>query len=158
TPDAPTRTITRVGVVGAGTMGSGIAMALLNAGFPVTLVEAQQEALGRGLATMRKQYETSAAKGKMTAAQVEERTSAVVGSLRLQDLRDCDLIIEAVFEQMDIKRELISKLDTVAKPSAILATNTSYLDVNAIAAASKRPQSVIGLHFFSPANLMRLVE
>ena len=154
----PTRPIAKVGVIGAGTMGGGIAMNFANVGLPVTIVETKQEALDRGLAIIRRNYENSAKKGKLTAEQVEQRMACLTGSLALDDLADRDLVIEAVFEQMDVKQDLFRRLDAVAKPDAILATNTSYLDVDAIAGVTKRPESVIGLHFFSPANVMRLLE
>ncbi len=150
--------ITSVGVIGAGTMGGGIAMNFLNAGIPVTLVEQTQAALDRGLGIIRKNYETSAAKGRMSDADVEARMALISPALDLASLAAVDLVIEAVFEQMDIKQDIFRRLDAIAKPSAILATNTSYLDVDAIAAATQRPEWVIGLHFFSPANVMRLME
>ena len=161
-PDVPedtqTRPIARVGVLGAGTMGGGISMNFLNAGIPVTIVEVAQEALDRGLATIRKNYERTAARGGLTGEQVEERMDRLTGSLDKQDLADCDLVIEAVFERMDIKKAVFAELDAIAKPGAILATNTSYLDIDEIASATGRPQDVIGLHFFSPANVMKLLE
>jgi len=150
--------IKSVGVIGAGTMGGGISMNFLNAGIPVKIVEMKQEALDRGLGVIRKNYDNTAAKGRLTADDVTKRMGLLSGSLELSDLADCDLIIEAVFENMDIKKDIFGKLDKIAKPGAILATNTSYLDVNEIAAATSRPESVIGLHFFSPANVMRLLE
>jgi 3-hydroxyacyl-CoA dehydrogenase len=124
----------------------------------VKIVEMKQEALDRGLGVIRKNYENTAKKGRLTQDDVEKRMSALSGSLDLSDLADCDLIIEAVFENMDIKKDIFGKLDKIAKPGAILASNTSYLDVNEIASATSRPESVIGLHFFSPANVMRLLE
>ena len=161
-PDVPADTATlpikKVGVIGAGTMGGGISMNFLNAGIPVTIVEMKQEALDRGLGVIRKNYENTAKKGRISQADVETRMGLLKGSLSLDDLADCDLIIEAVFENMDIKKDVFGKLDKIAKQGAILATNTSYLDVNEIAAATARPESVIGLHFFSPANVMRLLE
>lgn len=156
--DTPVRPIARVGVVGAGTMGGGIAMNFLNAGMPVTIVETRQDALDRGISVIRRNYESTARKGRLTEADVEKRMSLLTGSLDLADLAGCDLIIEAVFEQMDIKKDVFAKLDRIAKPGAILATNTSYLDLDEIAAATGRPDSVVGLHFFSPANVMRLLE
>ncbi|WGM38070.1 3-hydroxyacyl-CoA dehydrogenase NAD-binding domain-containing protein [Caulobacter sp. NIBR1757] len=150
--------IKTVGVIGAGTMGGGISMNFLNAGIPVKIVEMKQEALDRGLGVIRKNYENTAKKGRLTQDDVEKRMAALTGSLELSDLADCDLIIEAVFENMDIKKDIFGKLDKIAKPGAILATNTSYLNVDEIAAATSRPESVIGLHFFSPANVMRLLE
>ena len=150
--------IKQVGVIGAGTMGGGISMNFLNAGIPVKIVEMKQEALDRGLGVIRKNYENTAAKGRLTMDAVEKRMGLLTGSLALEDLADCDLIIEAVFENMDIKKDVFGKLDKIAKPGAILASNTSYLDVNEIASATTRPEAVIGLHFFSPANVMRLLE
>ena len=150
--------IKTVGVIGAGTMGGGISMNFLNAGIPVKIVEMKQEALDRGLGVIRKNYENTAKKGRLTQDDVEKRMAALTGSLELSDLADCDLIIEAVFENMDVKKDIFGKLDKIAKPGAILATNTSYLNVDEIASATSRPESVIGLHFFSPANVMRLLE
>jgi 3-hydroxyacyl-CoA dehydrogenase len=158
-PDAtPTLPVNKVGIVGAGTMGGGIAMNFVNAGMPVTLVEAKQEALDRGLSIIRRNYESTAKKGRMSAEDVEARMSRLTGTLDLEGLADCDLIIEAVFENMGIKKEIFAKLDRIAKPGAILASNTSYLDIDEIASVTKRPEHVLGLHFFSPANVMRLLE
>ena len=161
-PDVPDSTpqlpIKSVGVIGAGTMGGGISMNFLNAGIPVKIVEMKQDALDRGLGVMRKNYDNTAKKGRITAADVDKRMGLVTGSLELESLKDCDLIIEAVFENMAIKKEVFAKLDKVAKPGAILASNTSYLDIDEIASATSRPESVIGMHFFSPANVMRLLE
>jgi len=157
-PDTPTLPIKKVGVIGAGTMGGGIAMNFANAGIPVTIVEMAQANLDRGLGVIRKNYENTASRGGITAAQVEERMGLLKGSLDLNDLADVDLVIEAVFEDMDVKKDLFRKLDAICKPGAILATNTSYLDINEIASVTKRPESVIGLHFFSPANVMKLLE
>jgi 3-hydroxyacyl-CoA dehydrogenase len=156
--DIKLRTIKKVGVIGAGTMGGGISMNFLSAGIPVTIVEMQQEALDRGTGTIRKNYEATAAKGRMKPEQVEAAMGALTPTLSLDDLGDCDLIIEAVYENMDVKKELFTKLDAIAKPGAILASNTSYLDINEIAAVTKRPQDVLGMHFFSPANVMKLLE
>lgn len=156
--DAQLLPVKSVGIIGAGTMGGGIAMNFLNVGIPVTIVEMKEEALTRGLGVIRKNYENTAAKGKLTAADVETRMGLLKGSLDLADLGQADLIIEAVFENMDIKKQLFAKLDGVAKPGAILASNTSYLNVDEIASATKRPGSVVGMHFFSPANVMRLLE
>jgi 3-hydroxyacyl-CoA dehydrogenase len=155
---APAAPIRCIGVVGAGTMGAGIAMNFLEAGLPVTIVETAQEALDRGMARVRKTYESSVTKGKLEAGQVERRMSLLTGSLAIADLVEADLIIEAVFENMELKLDVFKRLDGVAKPDAVLATNTSFLNVEAIAAATKRPERVLGLHFFSPANVMRLVE
>ena len=152
------REIKRVGVIGAGTMGGGISMNFLSAGVPVTIVEMAQDALDRGTGVMRKNYEASAAKGRMTADQVEGAMGLLKPTLALEDLADCDLVIEAVFENMDVKKEIFGKLDGICKPGAILASNTSYLNVDEIAASTSRPQDVVGLHFFSPANVMKLLE
>ncbi|WP_018262915.1 3-hydroxyacyl-CoA dehydrogenase NAD-binding domain-containing protein [Methylobacterium sp. WSM2598] len=156
--DTPTRPIARVGVIGAGTMGGGIAMNFLNAGIPVTIVEAKREALDRGLAVIRSNYENTARKGRLRPEDVQTRMGLLADTLAIEDLKDCDLIIEAVFEDMGIKKEIFSKLDRVAKPGAILASNTSYLDIDEIASVTGRPADVIGMHFFSPANVMRLLE
>lgn len=152
------RDIKRVGVIGAGTMGGGISMNFLSAGIPVTIVEMQQEALDRGTGTIRKNYEASAAKGRLKPEQVEGAMGLLKPTLSLDDLADCDLIIEAVYENMDVKKDIFGKLDKIAKPGAILASNTSYLNVDEIAASTSRPQDVLGLHFFSPANVMKLLE
>jgi 3-hydroxyacyl-CoA dehydrogenase len=156
--DTPTIAVNKVGIIGAGTMGGGIAMNFLNAGMPVTMVETKQEALDRGIATIRKNYENTAKKGRLTTADVEKRMALLKGSLALEDLADVDLVIEAIFENMDVKKEVFGKLDNIVRPGAILASNTSALDLNEIASATKRPEAVIGLHFFSPANVMKLLE
>lgn len=156
--DTPPVAINSVGVVGAGTMGGGIAMSFLNAGFPVTLVETKQEALDRGLATIKRNYESSVRKGRFAKADVEARLARLTTTLDLDRIAGCDLVIEAVFEKMEVKKEVFGRLDAVVKQGAILATNTSYLDVDEIAAATRRPEWVIGLHFFSPANVMKLLE
>jgi 3-hydroxyacyl-CoA dehydrogenase len=156
--DMPTLPIARVGVIGAGTMGGGIAMNFLNVGIPVTIVETAQAGLDRGLGIIRGNYDATVKKGRLRAEDVEKRMGLLTGSIDLGDLSDCDLVIEAVFEQIDVKRDVFARLDAIAKPGAILATNTSYLDVDQIAAATKRPESVLGLHFFSPANVMKLLE
>ena len=156
--DTSTLPVEKVGVIGAGTMGGGIAMNFLNAGIPVTIVETSPEALDRGLGIIRRNYENTAKKGRITSQQVEERMAQLTGTLALEDLAESDLVIEAVFEQIDIKEDVFRRLDRIARPGAILASNTSYLDLDAIAAFSSRPESVIGLHFFSPANVMRLLE
>ncbi len=158
-PDVPDDTATipvnKVGIIGGGTMGGGIAMNFMNAGIPVTMVEVKQDALDRGIATVRRNYERSrTAKPEET----EARMSRLTGSLDLSALADCDLVIEAVFERMDIKKEVFTKLDAICKPGAILATNTSGLNIDEIASVTKRPEAVIGLHFFSPANVMKLLE
>jgi 3-hydroxyacyl-CoA dehydrogenase len=156
--DTPTIPIKKVGVIGAGTMGGGIAMNFANAGIPVTIVEVKQDALDRGLKVVRGNYERSAKGGRFSMDDVEKRMGLLTGSLKLEDLADCDLVIEAVFERMDIKKEVFARLDAIVKQGAILASNTSYLNVDEIASATKRPEFVIGLHFFSPANVMRLLE
>lgn len=156
--DTPTIPVEKVGIIGAGTMGGGIAMNFLNVGLPVTIVETKQEALDRGIATIRKNYENSAKKGRFPMEEVEKRMGLLTGSLDMNALADSDLVIEAVFENMDIKKEVFSKLDKIVKQGAILATNTSALNIDEIATAVKRPEAVIGLHFFSPANVMRLLE
>ena len=156
--DTPRRTIAKVGVVGAGTMGGGIAMNFLNAGLPVTILETRQEALDRGVATIRRNYESTAKKGKLTAEKMQSRMALLKPTLSYDELKDADLVIEAVFEEMAVKEDVFRKLDAVAKPGAILATNTSTLDVDHIAAVTRRPQDVIGMHFFSPANVMKLLE
>ncbi|MCP3733394.1 3-hydroxyacyl-CoA dehydrogenase NAD-binding domain-containing protein [Sphingomonas sp. RP10(2022)] len=156
--DTQLRPIKRVGVIGAGTMGGGISMNFLSAGIPVTIVEMQQEALDRGSATIRKNYEATAAKGRMKPEQVEAAMGALTPTLDFDALAECDLIIEAVYENMEVKKEIFTRLDGIAKPGAILASNTSYLDIDEIAAVTGRPQDVVGMHFFSPANVMKLLE
>jgi 3-hydroxyacyl-CoA dehydrogenase len=156
--DLPLRDIKKVGVIGAGTMGGGISMNFLTAGIPVTIVEMVQENLDRGVGVIRKNYENSAAKGRFTTEKVEAMMGALTPSLALEDLADCDLVIEAVYESMDVKKEVFGKLDAICKPGAILASNTSYLNVDEIAASTSRPQDVVGMHFFSPANVMKLLE
>ncbi|TDF41857.1 3-hydroxyacyl-CoA dehydrogenase [Alteromonadaceae bacterium M269] len=154
----PIREIKKVGIVGAGTMGGGIAMNFANAGIPVTMLEVKQEALDKGLALIRRNYENSAKKGKLTAEQVEQRMQLLTGSTDYNDFADVDLVIEAVFEKMSVKQEVFGQLDKVCKDGAILATNTSTLDIDEIAKSTSRPQDVIGMHFFSPANVMKLLE
>ena len=156
--DTPIRDIKTVGVIGAGTMGGGIAMNFANVGIPVKIAEVKQEALDKGLAIIRKNYENTAKKGRLTMEQVEERMSLISGTLTYDDFADVDLVIEAVFERMDIKKSIFGQLDEKCKPGAILASNTSTLDIDEIASATKRPEDVIGLHFFSPANVMKLLE
>ncbi len=156
--DAPTLPVARVGMVGAGTMGGGIAMNFLSAGIPVTMVEREQAALDRGVATMRRNYERTARSGRLTTAQVETAMGHLTPTLDFQALADCDLVIEAVFENLEVKKAVFRQLDGIVKQGAILASNTSYLDVDAIAAVTSRPEHVLGLHFFSPANVMRLLE
>jgi 3-hydroxyacyl-CoA dehydrogenase len=156
--DTPTRPIRTAAVIGFGTMGGGIAMSLANAGIAVRVLESKQEALDRGLATCRRNWEATAKKGRLTAEQVESRVALLRPTLRYEELRDADIVIEAVFEDMGVKQQVFRTLDDIMKPGAILATNTSTLDVDAIAAITRRPQDVIGTHFFSPANVMRLLE
>ena len=156
--NTPERSIEKVAIIGAGTMGGGIAMNFANVGIPVVMLELKQEALDKGLAVIRKNYENSAKKGKLTQEQVEERMALLSGTTAYEDLADVDLVIEAVFEKMEVKKTVFSTLDKVCKPGAILASNTSTLDVNEIASCTSRPQDVIGLHFFSPANVMKLLE
>jgi 3-hydroxyacyl-CoA dehydrogenase len=156
--DTPLRPIKTVGIIGAGTMGGGISMNFLNIGTPVLLLETTQEALDRGLTTIRRNYENSAKRGKITQAQVEQRMTLITPTLDYAAFKDVDLVIEAVFEQMDVKEKVFTQLDAVCKPGAILASNTSYLDINKIASFTQRPQDVVGLHFFSPANIMKLLE
>ena len=156
--ETPQVDVQKVGIIGAGTMGGGIAMNFANIGLPVTLVETSQEALERGLGVMRSNYERTASRGRISAEDVETRMGLVSGTLAMEDLGDVDLVIEAVFESMPLKKEIFARLDGIAKPGAILASNTSALDINEIAQATGRPEAVIGLHFFSPANVMKLVE
>ncbi|MBV9749306.1 MAG: enoyl-CoA hydratase/isomerase family protein [Acetobacteraceae bacterium] len=157
-PGTKPREVRRAAVIGAGTMGGGIAMAFANAGIPVTVIETEQGALDRGLARVGELYATSVKRGSIDAAEGERRRGRVQGSLDYGAVADADLIVEAAFEDMGVKEEVFGKLDRVAKPGAVLATNTSYLDVDRIARATKRPADVLGMHFFSPANVMRLVE
>ncbi len=156
--DSVTLPIASVGVIGAGTMGGGIAMNFLSIGTPVTLVETSQEALDRGIAVIRRNYDASARKGRMSTDEVERRMALITPALTIDALADVDLVIEAVFEEMSVKKTIFAELDRVSKPGAILASNTSFLDLDEIAAATGRPEWVIGLHFFSPANVMRLLE
>jgi 3-hydroxyacyl-CoA dehydrogenase len=152
------RKIARVGVIGAGTMGGGISMSFVNGGIPVTILEMADEALKRGLGVIEKNYNISVSRGSLTEEAKAKRMSMFTGTTEYNDLADCDLIIEAVFEEMGVKKQVFETLDRIAKPGAILASNTSYLDVNEIAAFTKRPQDVLGMHFFSPANVMKLLE
>lgn len=156
--DTPLREVRKIGVVGAGTMGGGIAMSFVNAGYPVVLLEAGQSALDRGLATIRKNYENSLSRGKISQEQLDQRIARIAPTLRYEDLRDADLVIEAVFEELAVKKTVFETLDKVCRSGAILASNTSTLDLNRIAMFTQRPRDVIGLHFFSPANVMRLLE
>ncbi len=161
-PDMPKgtkeRPVERAAVIGAGTMGSGIAMSLANAGVPVTLIETEEEALKRGLSVIEKNYRATAARGGLSNEDVERRIGLIQGRIGLEAASDADLVIEAVFENMDLKKEIFGKLDRIAKPGAVLASNTSTLDVDEIASATGRPGDVLGMHFFSPANIMRLLE
>ncbi|OZA18211.1 MAG: 3-hydroxyacyl-CoA dehydrogenase [Novosphingobium sp. 17-62-19] len=150
--------IARVGVIGAGTMGGGITMNFLTAGIPVTIVEMTQEALDRGVATMGKNYENTVKRGKMDAADAQAAMARLTPTLDFNALAEADLVIEAVYESMDVKKDVFGRLDKVAKPGAILASNTSYLDIDEIASVTSRPESVLGMHFFSPANVMKLLE
>ena len=156
--DTPTLPIRKVGVIGAGTMGGGISMNFLNAGIPVTIVEMKQDALDRGVGTIRRNYDNTAKKGRLTPADVDTRMGLLTSGLNLEALADCDLVIEAVYENMDIKKDVFRKLDKIAKQGAILASNTSYLNIDEIASVTGRPDHVLGMHFFSPANVMRLLE
>ena len=157
-PDIAPRPIARVGIVGAGTMGGGIAMNFANAGIPVVVVDATDQGLERGLSLVRRNYQASAARGRLTAQDVEDRMGLLLGTLDYAELGDCDLIIEAVFEDMALKLDVCARVGAVAKPGAILATNTSTLDVDVLAQATGRAADVVGLHFFSPAHIMRLLE
>jgi 3-hydroxyacyl-CoA dehydrogenase len=156
--DTPVKEIKKAAIVGAGTMGGGIAMNFANVGIPVTVIEVAKEALDRGLGVVRKNYEGTASRGRITAADVEKRMGLITGTTDFKDMADADIVIEAVFEEMPVKKEVFAKIDGIAKPDAVLATNTSTLDVNEIASATKRPESVVGMHFFSPANVMKLLE
>jgi 3-hydroxyacyl-CoA dehydrogenase len=156
--DTPTREIKSAAVIGAGTMGGGIAMNFANAGIPVTILETKQDALDKGLATIRKNYENTVNKGKLTPEKCEQRMALVKGSLSYDAIAQADIVIEAVFEDMGVKETVFRQLDATMKPGAILASNTSTLDLNKIAGFTNRPQDVIGLHFFSPANVMKLLE
>ncbi len=157
-PGTQARPVTRAAVVGAGTMGGGIAMCFANAGIPVTVIETEQAALDRGLARIAELYATSAKRGSITQAQADERRHLIRGQLGLQGAADADIVVEAVFEEMGVKTQVFAELDRIAKPGAVLATNTSYLDIDEIAAATSRPGDVLGMHFFSPANVMKLLE
>jgi len=156
--DTPLRPIGRVAVIGAGTMGGGIAMSLANIGIPVTLIDASPQGLDRGIQRVKDNYDGSVARGKLGPAERDQRLALITGSLQMADVRAADMVIEAVFEDMDLKRGIFRELDTLAKPGAILATNTSGLDVDEIAAETSRPQDVVGAHFFSPAHVMKLLE
>ena len=154
----PLKSIARVGVLGAGTMGGGIAMNFLTAGIPVTIVEAEQANLDRGVQTIARNYANSVKRGKLSEDEAAQAMARLTPSLAFADLGTADLVIEAVYENMDLKKEIFAKLDTIAKPGAILASNTSYLNVDEIAATTARPEAVLGMHFFSPANVMKLLE
>lgn len=157
-PHTPLRPVRKVALIGAGTMGGGIAMSLANIGVPVTLIDATAEGLSRGLERVRQNYAGSVSRGKLGQADMDRRLALITGSLQMADVRDTDLVVEAVFEDMGLKQEIFRQLDTLAKPGAILATNTSSLDVDEIARVTQRPQDVIGGHFFSPAHVMKLLE
>src|SRR5690606_19709722 len=154
--DTPVRPINEVAVIGAGTMGGGIAMNFVYSGIPVRLLEIEQDGLDRGLATIQSNYENSAKKWRVQAADVDKRMALVRATLSYDEVKDVDLVVEAVFEDMDVKRVVFQNLDKLVKKGAILATNTSTLDVDRIAEFTRRPQDVIGMHFFSPANVMKL--
>ncbi len=156
--DTPQRTVEKVGVLGAGTMGGGISMSFANVGIPVTIVERDQESLDRGMAVIRSNYERSAKRGSISAADAEARLALITPSVDKADFADVDMVVEAVFEDLDLKKQVFGELDRICKPGAIMASNTSYLDVDQMAAATQRPGSVIGTHFFSPANVMKLLE
>ncbi|MBN1381868.1 MAG: enoyl-CoA hydratase/isomerase family protein [Deltaproteobacteria bacterium] len=156
--ETPQRTINKVGVVGAGTMGGGIAMCCANVGLPVKIMEVNRQLLDKGLGICRRNYENTASRGRITMDDVEKRMALIQGTLSLEDFADVDLVIEAVYENMDLKKEIFANLDKICKSEAVLGTNTSGLNVNEIASATLRPENVIGLHFFSPANVMRLLE
>lgn len=156
--DTPLRRVDSVAVIGAGTMGGGIAMVFANAGIPVTLIEQGEEQLGRGMATIKANYDATAAKGRLSADEVARRVGAITPTIELEAAKDADLVIEAVFEDLEVKKDLFTRLDSIAKQGAILATNTSRLDIDQIAAVTRRAADVIGLHFFSPANVMKLLE
>ena len=156
--DTALRPINRVGVIGAGTMGGGIAMNFLTAGIPVTIVEQEQAALDRGVEVIGRNYAASVKRGRIEASDAEAAMARLTPSLDFSALADADLVIEAVYETMEVKKDVFGRLDAIAKPGAILASNTSYLDVDAIAAATSRPEAVLGMHFFSPANIMKLLE
>ncbi len=156
--DTPLIDIQKAGILGGGTMGGGIAMNFANAGIPVVVVERDQDAIDRGLGVVRSNYERSAKRGSIPAEAVEKRMGLITGSIDKNDFADCDIVIEAVFEDMELKKSIFAELDTICKPGALMATNTSALDVNEIANATSRPESVIGMHFFSPANVMKMLE
>ena len=154
----PLRPVNRVAVIGAGTMGGGIAMSLANIGIPVTLIDANQEGLDRGLARVKDNYATSVKRGKLSQEDMDQRLALITGSVDMASVKDADMVIEAVFEDMELKKSIFRQLDSLCKPGAILATNTSGLDVDEIAAVTQRPQDVVGAHFFSPAHVMKLLE
>ena len=158
TESIPKREINTVGVIGAGTMGGGIAMNFVNVGIPVHIVETSQDHLDKGLVNISNNYQRSVDRGKISKEQVADRLKLITSSTQLTDLGHCDIIIEAVYEDLDLKKKIFKELDRIARPFSILATNTSALDINQIALSTLRPDDVIGLHFFSPANVMKLVE
>src|ERR1019366_7624622 len=157
TKDTKVREIKRVAVIGAGTIGGGISMSFANAGIPVTIVEAGADALQRGLSVIEKNYKTSVARGGLRDEDVARRMGLINGVTDIAAVKDVDLVIEAVFEEMAIKKEIFGQLDRLARADAVLATNTSYLDIDVIAKCTARPEAVVGMHFFSPANIMRLL-
>ena len=157
-PDVPIKEVLSVGIIGGGTMGSGIAMNFANAGIPVKVLEINNDAIEHGKSIIKNNYSISISKGKLTKEQVEHCLSLISGTTNYSDLANVDLVIEAVFEEFKIKKQVFTQLDTHCKKSAILATNTSYLDIDEIAEVTNRPQNVIGMHFFSPANIMKLLE
>ena len=157
-PETKTRPIARAAVIGAGTMGTGIAICFLNAGIPVTLIEDNQDALSRGFDRIKATLDDGVRRGKSSPEARDKQIALLNASLKLEDAADADIVVEAVFEDMPLKKEIFAQLGTIAKPGAILATNTSYLNIDEIAAATSRPEDVLGLHFFSPANIMRLLE
>jgi 3-hydroxyacyl-CoA dehydrogenase len=156
--DTPTREVKKAAVIGAGTMGGGITMSLANAGIPVTMIDVSEDAVSKGLSKIKSNYSATVSKGRLKQEDMDKRLSLIKTETSLEKIKDADIVIEAVFERMDVKQDMFRKLDAAAKPGAILATNTSTLDVDQIAAVTKRPQDVIGTHFFSPANVMRLLE
>src|SRR5437899_6780866 len=156
--DTPVREIRKAAVVGAGTMGGGIAMCFANAGIPVTVVETSAEALTRGLDTVKRNYRNTAARGGLAADEMEARIARITGTTDLAAVADADIVVEAVFEDMGVKQEVFGRLDRIVKPGAVIASNTSYLDIDALGRSTARPQAVLGMHFFSPANVMRLLE
>ena len=156
--DTPLRPINKAVVIGCGTMGGGIAMSFVNAGIPVSVIETNQDFLDKGMNIIKKNYSATVSKGRLSQANMDKRMGLLNATLDWEVIKDADIIIEAVFEEMKIKKEIFSKIDSLAKQGAILASNTSTLDIDEIASATKRPKEVVGTHFFSPANVMRLLE